>query len=94
MLFPVVQHLGQDLLSAVGLRFPDRGPKYGYEVFHLRFGQACIHGRSKVETKLPPGARHVGEGGDGGQLPVLVAENITNEDVGKQVLFKEPIHNG
>jgi hypothetical protein len=36
MLFPVVQHFGQDLSSAVGLGFTDRGSKYGNEIFHLR----------------------------------------------------------
>jgi len=39
VLFSVVQHFGQDLLSAIGLGFTDRGSKDGNEIFHLRFGQ-------------------------------------------------------
>jgi hypothetical protein len=53
----------------------------------MLFDQPGIHRRTKIEMKLPFGARHVRKGGDSDQFPVLVADHITNKDIGKQVFF-------
>ena len=86
-LFPVVQYLGQDLLGAFGLGLADRGFKHGNKILHLGLGQPGIHCSPKMETKLSPGACHIGKGGYGGQFPVLVADDITHKEIRKQVLL-------
>lgn len=69
-----------------------RSAKNVIRIHYLSFAQAGVHGRLEMKTQLAPGAGHIGKGGDGGKLPVLVTDDIPDKDVGKQMFFEESVN--